>query len=437
VSGGHIVIDYEELHRLSRVWAAAARSVGLQALGAARLSAEPAMFENALLDPAGAANAEVRILEAADGPNGLATLAARLALDALSLEAVVTKERLVDDLPIRQLLGVEQWLVTAPALVCLSPRQTVHAGQQRFLALAGATVGYAAPYAEPILSQLAPSSRFRRDVATRHELDVDPFFGLPLATTVQLAHEGPGSISISRYSPAWHDTAPGSLAAVMARVGDLEAQPEPALAIQRIAGARGVPRYVVELPGMRSIARSAGPQNLLGAVSAMALRSTAYTRCVRRALDEAGVPEGAEVVLVGHSQGGIVAMDLASDPTFNGVRVRVSHVIAAGSPVSSKRVAQGSGTQVFSIENVNDIVVHLDAVDSGARRQSAAWLTYQFADDRHDVVRSHESGLYATHLEQLGDSHNPMMRRLLSDLEPYLSGPTSTTIFTLRDTPGS
>jgi hypothetical protein len=432
VSAGRVVVDYEELHRLSRVWAAGARSVGLQAVGAARLSAEPAVFENAVFDPAGAARAESHILEVATGPHGLADLAAKLAVDAIALEAVVTKEQLVDDLPVHELADFAAWLATAPFLVCASPRQTLRTGERRLTALADAGVGYVAPYTEPILALAAPSSRFRRDVVLRRPLTVDPLFGIPLAGVARLAPDGAGSISISRYSPRWNDEAPGSLAELVARVGDLEAQPQPTLAVQAVTGTDGVRRYVVELPGMRGVARSQSPQDLAGAVSAMALPSTAYTRCVRRALDSAGVPAGADVALVGHSEGGIVAMDLAGDPTFNGARVRVTQVVAAGSPISSKRVADGTSTRVFSVENLNDVVVHLDAVDSAEHRQSADWLTYQFADDRHDVVANHQASLYAAKLGELADSPNPMLRALNADLDPYLAGPTSTTVFTLR-----
>ena len=74
---------------------------------------------------------------------------------------------------------------------------------------------------------------------------------------------------------------------------------------------------------MRHGGFAADPQDLPGAAAAMVAGATAYTRCVAEALDAAGVARGSEVVLVGHSEGGLVAMDLAGDPSFNGGRVRV------------------------------------------------------------------------------------------------------------------
>jgi pimeloyl-ACP methyl ester carboxylesterase len=165
----------------------------------------------------------------------------------------------------------------------------------------------------------------------------------------------------------------------------------------------------------------------------MVLPATAYTRGVVKALDAAGVPRGAPALLVGHSQGGIVAMDLAGDPAFNGERVRVTHVVAAGSPISSKQVVPGSATRVVSVENVNDVVTHLDAVD--AAPETPQRLTYQFAADGHDVVRTHDAGGYARRIEGLDDSPNPLWRAFADGVTPYLRGATSTIVFNLADAP--
>jgi pimeloyl-ACP methyl ester carboxylesterase len=157
---------------------------------------------------------------------------------------------------------------------------------------------------------------------------------------------------------------------------------------------------------------------------------------VREALDAALVPLGAQVVLVGHSQGGIVAMDLAGDHAFNGGRVRVAQVVAAGSPISAKSVARGSGTRVLSIENVNDIVTHLDAADPPVdqpNEQSVDRLVYRFAADEHDVMANHDVRMYSRQAADLADSPNPLMIDVQAGLRPFLEGSTTTTVFTLHD----
>jgi pimeloyl-ACP methyl ester carboxylesterase len=199
------------------------------------------------------------------------------------------------------------------------------------------------------------------------------------------------------------------MASMLDRVADLERQPSASMAIQRVTGTDGVRRYVVLLSGMRQFAPSPDPEDLLGAAAALVGTTTNYTRCVSQALDAAQVPRGAQVLLVGHSEGGLVAMDLAGDGAFSGARVRVTQVVAAGAPISSKMVVFGGGTRVLSIENVHDVVTHLDADDPPIGHQRADRLTYRFAIDEHDVVRSHDVRLYAQQAEVLADSPNPLM----------------------------
>jgi pimeloyl-ACP methyl ester carboxylesterase len=205
--------------------------------------------------------------------------------------------------------------------------------------------------------------------------------------------------------------------------------------VQRIVGHDGVARYVVALSGMRNLASTKDPEDLIGATAAMVDARTNYVTCVREALDTELVPVGAQVLLVGHSQGGIVAMDLAGDPAFNGARVRVAQVIAAGSPISSKEVAPGSGTRVLSIENVNDIVTHLDAADPPMSHQSVDRLVYRFALDEHDVVANHDVRLYSREAAALADSPNPLMIDVQTDVQPFFEGSVTTTVFTLHDQP--
>ena len=97
-------------------------------------------------------------------------------------------------------------------------------------------------------------------------------------------------------------------------------------------------------------------------------------------------------MLVGHSGGGIVAVQLATDPSFNGARVAVTHVVAAGAPISGAMAVltrQRSAARALSVENVNDVVTRLDGVDSLNQPQTARNLAYQYSDDQHGVVRNH------------------------------------------------
>lgn len=437
MSGGTIVVDYEELHRLSRACRDTAEALAREALSVAEAATDPCIFTNACFDPLGAARAEKAIVVAAGAPHGLAALAARIAADSMALEAVVVKEQLVDDLPRKQIERLEAALVIAPFRLPLAPAAAIHQNWQAFTGFGAAMVGYASPYAEPLFALFAPSVLFKADVVARRPVEVDPLVGVPLSSVSALAPEGRGGVSTSRYLPLWHNTPPGSVGGLVHRIANLERWPDASLAVDAVTGADGITRYVVELPGIRHLGASADPQDLTGAVNAMAASATGYTRCVREALDAAGVPQGAHVLLVGHSQGGIVAMDLAGDPAFNGGRVKVTDVVAVGSPISTKQVAAGSGTRVFSVENVNDVVTHLDAVSAAPNAPTGAprRITWQFSDDQHSIGATHAATRYAQHLDALADSPNPLFRQIEANLEPYLTGQTATAVYTLRDSP--
>ena len=164
--------------------------------------------------------------------------------------------------------------------------------------------------------------------------------------------------------------------------------------------------YVVSLPGLHDLGDGPDPMDLYGAVRGLFGRTGAYPGAVRNALDLACVPIGASVLLVGHSQGGITAMDLASDPTFNGRRVAVTHVVTAGSPVSGMRPVSDQGTQVLELDNDDDLVPQLDLRDS--RRGTG--------DGRVVVVFRHDDGT-------VGGNHG-----LATAYVPFVDGPAFTTI---------
>lgn len=198
------------------------------------------------------------------------------------------------------------------------------------------------------------------------------------------------------------------------------------------------PRYVVLLPGIHRILPGADVQDGQGAARALLAATSAYTRAVGRALDAAGVPVGAAVLLVGHSQGGIAAMDLAGDPGFNGPRVRVTHVVAAGSPITDKAVVAGSGTRVLSLENSHDLVPHLDGADGLGPHQPGR-VVHVFDRDTGRVGANH--GLEDTYAPAAGGpsptgdprlarayadfSRDPAVGAFVGSAAPYLGVPVA------------
>lgn len=129
--------------------------------------------------------------------------------------------------------------------------------------------------------------------------------------------------------------------------------------ITRIDNGTGTPAYVVAIPGTESWSPSAGgqPRDLSANLGLVAGNPTAAAESVRMAMDAAGIAPGSPVMLVGHSQGGIIAGQLASDPAFV-ERYGVTHVMTYGAPIDHMQLAPGVG--VLQVQHGADLVPRLD-----------------------------------------------------------------------------
>ena len=158
--------------------------------------------------------------------------------------------------------------------------------------------------------------------------------------------------------------------------------------------------WVVVVPGTQewSPAPGTNPFDLTTDVRAVTGGATLAAAGVVAALDVVRSRAGARstpadpVVLVGHSQGGILAAALASDPGFTG-RHRVTHVVTSGSPVALFPVPPT--TRVLSVEHGDDPVPRLDLTPNPDR---SSWVTVRTPRDgvAVDVGRHRLDGYVAT-----------------------------------------
>lgn len=129
--------------------------------------------------------------------------------------------------------------------------------------------------------------------------------------------------------------------------------------------------------------RSMGP-NLEG----VAAIDSPEVEALPEVLRAAGVPAGAGVALVGHSQGGLTAMRAATSPGMS--RYRVTHVITAGSPIS--RLEPSAGANTLSLEHRRDLVPRLDGADTSGRQRH---ITVRANGPQGGVQAAHASESYA------------------------------------------
>lgn len=168
--------------------------------------------------------------------------------------------------------------------------------------------------------------------------------------------------------------------------------------VQNVRGPDGVVRYVVQAPGMApGRPRSDSPQDFVGAWRNLFTTDSPYTRSIRLALADYGIPRGADLALIGHGEGGIALMNLAQDEEFSRA-YRVTHVIAVGSPVDDKKPADPR-TWVAGITNQHDIVPVLDGrgADS-AFDPHPNWYAVDYTGPTHEFPLCHMLREYIEHL---------------------------------------
>ncbi|MFD6140084.1 hypothetical protein [Promicromonospora sp. NPDC060271] len=171
------------------------------------------------------------------------------------------------------------------------------------------------------------------------------------------------------------------------------------------------PRVIVSVPGTEAWNPSAGdnPMDLTGnLVTAGGSRST-MSEAVILAMENANIPPGAEVMLVGHSQGGMTVADLTSDSAFVD-KYNVTHAMTYGSPIDSAHI--DPSVNVLEMQHQHDVVPRLDLGDSrfpflpGGQNESGNHTSVTFDDpgSAFNAIANHDhANAYPTSMENSTD----------------------------------
>jgi len=187
----------------------------------------------------------------------------------------------------------------------------------------------------------------------------------------------------------------------------------------------GTPAYVVAIPGTENWSPAGGgqPRDLTANLGLVAGSPAAATESVERAMQAANIPPGAPVLLVGHSQGGIIAANLAADPAFV-ERYGVTNVLTYGAPID--HVALTPGVGVLQVQHGADVVPRLDLGGAGTSHAPAPTVTLDSPGGFWQPGVNHSYAEYAQSVrDELGADTDAgrMLRDYQASLAPFLVGP--------------
>jgi hypothetical protein len=150
-------------------------------------------------------------------------------------------------------------------------------------------------------------------------------------------------------------------------------------------------------------------------------RRTAYEGGVLAAMRRAGVRRTDEVMLVGHSEGGMVAVTTARDAARSG-EFDVTHVVTVGSPIGRTVAAVPARVKVLALENTRDVVPHLDGV-ANPDRPNVTTVSSRHGDGT--VVGDHDiNGSYVAVASDVDASSNRSVRDFLGGARQYFQATT-------------
>jgi len=213
-----------------------------------------------------------------------------------------------------------------------------------------------------------------------------------------------------RAVPAPADGQPATVqatpAGVLAGSRDAYGYPPGSIGVDRLDRPDGTHAWIVHLPGTEawSPLDSGNPWDVEGDMEGMtaaekaqfAQKKVLVQELIKSALADAGEVPGEDVMITGHSGGGIHAAAAAADPAFL-ADVNVKMIVIAGAPDKNQHVA--AGIDVLDLENSNDIVT---AADYGPSPATGKWVT----------ATSHRPDNGAGGLKTFADAH---------DLDNYLA----------------
>lgn len=371
VRGGGNGIDArcDDMVAVAGLFGQAATDTAAVSFSLQRYLIDPGTFGSALLDPAGVATYEFDLANALDGPHGVSRLAVECAAVAVRLRAAAESYRTADHLDaaahtlLDGLIEMPAAAVRAEGVLIAtgSPAQAVQelVASDPGLADEAAAVGIVAAAAVP-----------------------------PVARSVVVADGHPTVRALPPDRSPAATSPPRSLADLMSGLSARNRGQPGEIDVRILHRPNGGQAVVVDIPGTKSWTPlpTSDVTSVVTDVRAMTGHTTSYERGVLDALRRAGVGPTDDILMIGHSEGGMVAIQAAIDATRSGA-FHVTHVVTAGSPIGRIAGHVPQSVSVLALENAHDVVPHLDA----ASNPPASNVTTVTVDhDDGSVLQNHD-----------------------------------------------
>ncbi len=375
VSGGAggVQAHYDDIATLARSSDDIARQLGAIAAKCHAALVDPDLLASAVLDLGGTAKFEESLLSALDGTGGLSGLAIDFGVRAVALRAV-SASYAASDAAAAELIDKARWAAGTLAVT------TFPEG----LIIVAAAAGIAT-------TEYWHDGTFDVErLLTDHPGIVDNLvgagpglmtaLGIPTGDVTTAAHliglaypDGtPHVEDITDTSPVHRRmmTAPTNIGGIIDGLDYRNGETGPGedkIDVRKITQPDGSASWIVDIPGTKAWnAPFSGTNPALSDLGTnihlMGGDHTTREKALSQALQMAGVSSSDPVMLVGHSQGGMLAAQAAADSRSPAFNYNVTNVVTAGSPIG--RVDIPDNIQVLSLENKHDIVPHLDARDN-------------------------------------------------------------------------
>lgn len=185
-------------------------------------------------------------------------------------------------------------------------------------------------------------------------------------------------------------------------------------------------RYIVYITGTATFAPDSGgePFDMVSNLDAMADQPAASETATLKAMRSAGVTRNDPVLLVGHSQGALVATRIAEHGGY-----RVAGVVTLGGPTGQVPLGH---VPVLAVEHAEDPVPELGGIGAaGAAGRARTVITRRLYDgatvpESWEAVPSHSLPAYSYSLHLAERSSDPRVVAFRRRIAPFVSGPAGT-----------